>query len=182
MNEIKVIVGIDFGSSGTGYAFSYNNHKDIRLGKFDNQGTEPKVPTQIILDSKLERVLAFGNECENYIDSNGLFNNGELFFQKIKMNLYDGIYMIKPQNNSNEYPLEDIISKILEYIKENSFKYIQDSHPKITFEQIKYVVTVPAIWDLSMKGIMIKACEKAGLLNQKTDILLLSQKQHQCIA
>ena len=79
--------------------------------------------------------------------------------------------MIKPTNNSKEYPLEDIISKILEYIKENSFKYIQDSHPKITFEQIKYVVTVPAIWDLSMKGIMIKACEKAGLLNQKTDIL-----------
>ena len=172
MNEIKVVVGIDFGSSGTGYAFSYNNPKDIRLGKFINQGTESKVPTQIILDSKLEKVLAFGNECDNYMDSNNdLSNNGELFFQKIKMNIYNGNYMIKPQNNSKEYPLEDIISKLLEYIKENSFKYIQDSYPKITFEQIKYVVTVPAIWDLSMKGIMIKACEKAGLLNQKTDIL-----------
>ena len=40
MNEIKVVVGIDFGSSGTGYAFSYNNPKDIILGKFINQGID----------------------------------------------------------------------------------------------------------------------------------------------
>jgi len=53
----KVVVGIDFGSSGTGYAFSYNNPKDIYLGKFPNQGIDSKVPTQIILDSKLEKVL-----------------------------------------------------------------------------------------------------------------------------
>jgi hypothetical protein len=36
-----------------------------------------------------------------------------------------------------------------------------------------------------MKGIMIKASEKAGLLNQNTDILiflLLSRKQHHFIA
>ena len=171
MNEIKVVVGIDFGTSGTGYAFSYNNPKDIRVGRFINQGVESKVPTQIILDSKLEEVLAFGNECSNYINSNGLFKKGELFFRKIKMNIYKGVNMIKPQNSSKEFPLEDVISKILEYIKEQSFKCIQDSNPKITIEQIKYVVTVPAIWDLSMKGVMIKACEKAGLLNQKTDIL-----------
>ena len=171
MNEIKVVVVIDFGTSGTSYAFSYNNPKDIRVGRFINQGVESKVPTQVILDSKLEKVLAFGNECDNYISSNGLFKNGELFFRKIKMNIYKGVHMIKPQNNSREYPLEDVISKILEYIKEQSFKTIQDSNPKITIEQIKYVVTVPAIWDLSMKGIMIRASEKAGLLNQKTDIL-----------
>ena len=171
MNEIKVIVGIDFGSSGTGYAFSYNNPKDIILGKFINQGIDSKVPTQIILDSKLEKVLAFGNECKNYIENYGLFENGELFFQKIKMNLYEGSYMIKPQNNSIEYPLEDVISKVLEYIKEEAIKSIKDYNPKIKLEQIKYVVTVPAIWELSMKGIMIKASEKAGLLNQNTDIL-----------
>ena len=170
MNEIKVVVGIDFGSSGTGYAFSYNNPKDIILGKFINQGIDSKVPTQIILDSKLEKVLAFGNECKNYIDTNGL-KNGELFFQKIKMNLYEGSYKIKPQNNSIEYPLEDIISKILKYIKEEAIKSIHDNNPKIKLEQIKYVVTVPAIWDLSMKGIMIKASEKAGLLDQNTGVL-----------
>ena len=67
----KVIVGIDFGSHGTGYAYSYNNPKDIYLGLFLNQGVDSKVQTQIILDSKLEKVLAFGNECNKYIKTNG---------------------------------------------------------------------------------------------------------------
>ena len=166
----KVVVGIDFGSSGTGYAFSYNNPKDIYLGKFPNQGIDSKVPTQIILDSKLENVLAFGKECNKYIDTNRLLK-GELFFKKIKMNLYDGVKFIKPQNNSTSYPLEDIIAKILEYIKNEAINTIHNNQPKITVEEIKYIVTVPAIWDLSLKGIMIKASEKAGLFNQNTDIL-----------
>ena len=164
----KVIVGIDFGSHGTGYAYSYNNPKDIYLGLFLNQGVDSKVQTQIILDSKLEKVLAFGNECNKYIKTNGL--SGHLFFKKIKMNLYERLNFIKPENSSNEYPLVDVIAKILEYIKKEAFNTIHNQKPKITFEEIKYIVTVPAIWDLSMKGIMIRASEKAGLFNQNTDI------------
>ena len=166
----KVVVGIDFGSSGTGYAYSYNNPEDIYLGKFPNQGIDSKVYTQIILDSKLEKVLAFGNECNKYVNTNGLLEN-ELYFKKIKMNLYEGSIFIKPENSSNEYPLEDVIAKILEYIKKEAFNTIQNQKPKITLEEIKFIVTVPAIWDLSLKGIMIKASKKAGLFNQNTDIL-----------
>lgn len=43
------IVGIDFGSSGTGYAYSFNNKENIILGTFKIQGVDVKVPNEIIL-------------------------------------------------------------------------------------------------------------------------------------
>ena len=83
----EVVIGIDFGSSGIGYAFSFNNKEDIIIGKFPDQGIDAKIPNQIILDSNME-LLAFGVECKKYIDDNGL-KYSDLYFKKIKMNLYE---------------------------------------------------------------------------------------------
>jgi hypothetical protein len=80
----EVVVGIDFGSSGTGYAYSFNNPRNIEFGKFPFQNYEVKTPTQIILDSNLEKVLAFGKKCDNYP-----LGNNDLYFKRIKMSLYD---------------------------------------------------------------------------------------------
>lgn len=166
----KVVVGIDFGSSGTGYAYSFNKADDIILGTFSGQGAGAKVPTEIILDSNLS-VLAFGFKCEDYIKENKLIHE-ELHFKKVKMNLYSNNNFIVPENSSKKFHLYLIISKILEYIKEEAFKAVNAGiwDNKITKDDIKWVVTVPAIWNLSQKGIMIKACEKAGLFNNHTNI------------
>lgn len=45
----EAVVGLDFSSSGVGYAYSFNNKEDIILGTFDDQGVDVKVHTQIIL-------------------------------------------------------------------------------------------------------------------------------------
>ena len=94
----QVVVGIDFGSSITGYTYLYNNPKDIYLGQFPNQRVDSKVLTQIILDSDLEKVLDFGNECNKYITLMD-YQKVNCFFKKIKMNIYEGFNFIKPQNN-----------------------------------------------------------------------------------
>ena len=162
----EVVVGIDFGSYGTGYAFSYNDTdpKNIELGKFQGQNTEVKVPTEIILDSKLDNVLAFGAKCSNY-----KLEEGDLYFKGIKMNIYHNFSDIRPENKSKKFSLIDIIAKIFEYIKKDAINSIHENKPSITEEQIKWVVTVPSIWNLHQKGIMIRACEKAGLFNKYTD-------------
>ena len=165
----EVVVGIDFGSSGTGYAYSFNNTEDIILGDFEDQGVDIKVPTEIILDNNL-KVLAFGEKCKKYISDNQL-NKGELFFQRIKMSLYGNKTTIKPQNQSKEYPLKDIIAKLLGYVKKEAIKKIKGHRPYINENKIKWVVTVPAIWTEKQKGIMIKASEKAGLFNEYTERL-----------
>ena len=166
----KVIVGIDFGSSGTGYAYSFKEKNDIILGKFAGQGisSDAKVPTEIILD-KFMNVVAFGYKCEDYIKENKL-KNGELHFQKIKMNLYSNKDTIEPENSLKFYPLVDIISKVLQYVKKEAIKNIRGTLDTLDEDDVKWIVTVPAIWNLSQKGIMIKACENAGLFNNHTTI------------
>ena len=166
--KAKVVVGIDFGTSGTGYAYSFNDQNDIILGNFPGQGVDVKVPTEIILDSKFENILSFGVKCKEYYEQNQL-KNGELYFKAIKMNLYHKVYEITPQNSTQNYQIVDIIAKILEYVKGIVIKKVNDGYPDITENQIKWVVTVPSIWDLSQKGIMISASEKAGLFNEFTN-------------
>ena len=116
----------------------------------------------------MKTVKAFGEKCNSYIDGHQLVN-GDLYFKKIKMNLYHNEFYINPENDSKAYPIVDIISKIFEYIKEEALKQIHYNKPNLTEEQIKWVVTFPAIWNLIQKGVMIQACEKAGLFNQNTD-------------
>lgn len=168
-NEEKpeIVVGIDFGSSGTGYAYSFNDPEKIILGNIQDHGSDIKVPTEIILDQNLD-VLAFGDKCVEYIKENQL-NKGELYFQRIKMSLYSNKATIKPQNKAGEYQLVDIISKLLEYVKNDAIKKIKGHRNEIDQNKIKWVVTVPAIWSENQKGIMIKASEKAGLFNKFTD-------------
>lgn len=76
-----------------------------------------------------------------------------------------------PENSSKEYPIDDIIAEVLENVKKNAIITIRANNPKITEDKIKWVVTVPEIWKLKQKGIMMKASEKAGLVNKKTDRL-----------
>ena len=160
----EVVVGIDFGSYGTGYAYSFNNPKNIELGKFKGQNIGIKVPTQIILDSELKNILSFGAECSQY-----QLKSNDLYFKAIKMNIYHNLNYIKPENNSRSFPLVNVITKVFEYIKLDAIKSIQQSRPSITEDQIKWIVTVPSIWNLSQRGIMITVCEKAGLFNKNTD-------------
>ena len=162
-----VVVGIDFGSAGTGYAYSFNNPEDIILGNIKGQGADVKAPSEIILDKDLN-VIAFGDDCKKYISSNEM-NKEELYFQKIKMSLYGSKTTIKPQNKANEYQLDDIIAKLLEFVKKDAIEKIKVHRNDFNENKIKWVVTVPAIWTEKQKGIMIKASEKAGLFNEFTD-------------
>ena len=167
----KIVVGIDFGTSGIGYAYSFfTNQNKILLSDFTGQSPDRKVPTQIILDKALEDVLAFGDECSKYIKSHDK-NNYE-FFKNIKMNLYKKIYKIK-STNGKEANIEKIISKILKEVSKEAISQIRRNNDKtIKKEDIKWVVTIPAIWEEKSKQIMINASFEAGLINENTDLSL----------
>lgn len=58
----EAVVGIDFGSSETGYTYSFNNKEDIILATFDDQGVDIKVPTEIILSKNFGKFI-FDKKC-----------------------------------------------------------------------------------------------------------------------
>ena len=165
----KVIVGIDFGTSGIGYAFSFSgeNPNAIMLSDFHGQNADNKVSSEIILDNNLEDVLSFGNECKRYIRTH-LDKNKYEYFTNIKMNLYHKKYKIK-STNGKEADIELIIYKILKKVSEDAIVQIKRANGSIKTSDIKWIVTIPAIWEERSKQIMINASIKAGLIDKDSD-------------
>ena len=164
----EVVVGIDFGSSGTGFAYSYFNRNKIINGQIYGASVDYKVPTEIILDDN-NYVLKFGLDCITYLKEKGM-ETGH-YFKGIKMHLYENKSKIISINSGKELPLKLVIQKVLETIKEIAINEISKNRPKLKeeTEKIKWVVTVPAIWNEHQKSIMMESCEGAGLINENTD-------------
>ena len=164
----EVVVGIDFGSSGTGFAYSYFDKTKIIHGQIYGASVDYKVQTEIILDDN-NYTIQFGADCVKFLKEKGL-NTGH-YFKGIKMELYENKSTIIAKNSGKELPLKLVIQKVLEKIKEIAIKEISKNRPYLNNqpEKIKWVVTVPAIWDEHQKSIMMEACIGAGLINDNTD-------------
>jgi len=163
----EVIVGIDFGSSGSGFAYAFkDNEKEIINGYIPRANAIDKVPSEIILDKNKE-TLRFGAECKDFIRKNNLKEC--LYFKEIKMNLYEKKTEIQANNSEKKLPLKLVIQRVLEQLKDLEIKDIKTKHPNINNNNIKWVVTIPAIWEEFEKNIMMEACIKAGLIKEEDD-------------
>ena len=164
----EVVVGIDFGSSGSGFAYSYFDKNKIIHGQIFGASVDYKVPTEIILDDN-NYTVQFGADCVKYLKEKGL-ETGH-YFKAIKMNLYENKQTIIAKNSGKELPLKLVIQRVLEKIRDIAIKEISKNRPYLSkqTEKIKWVVTVPAIWNEHQKSIMMEACTNAGLINDNTD-------------
>ena len=164
-----MIIGIDFGTSGLCFAYGRlnNNNKQVFLGHFEDQGENNKILNEIILDDELERVLAFGNDCIAFLCSKHEF----IFhhFKNIKMNLYKKIYKIKASNSEKEADIVYIIKLILIETKKRALEQVKMTEILLDEKDIHYTITVPAIWDIKSKQIMIDAAQAAGLIREDDD-------------
>ena len=164
----QIVIGIDFGSCGITYAYGFldNPKREPYLGKFNEQGINDKVSTEIILDENL-KVLKFGNECKKFLAQ--IQKKKFYHFNNIKMKLYKREYKIKAQNSEDSFDVEMIITKILKLVKEKAIQQIKKSVLSLKEENIHWVITVPAIWEIKSKQVMINAADKAGLIREDDD-------------
>ena len=164
----EVIVEIDFGSSGTGFAYSYFDKNKIIHGQIYGASVDYKVPTEIILDDN-NYTIQFGADCVKFLKEKGL--EAGHYFKGIKMLLYENKEKIVSTNSGKELPLKFVIQKVLEEIKKIAIKEISKNRPYLEkqTEKIKWVVTVPAIWNEHQKSVMMESCIGAGLVNDNTD-------------
>ena len=139
----KVVVGIDFGSSGCGFAYSFMNKDKIYHCDISGADVDKKVPTEIILDDN-NYTLQFGLECVKYLKEKGL-EVGH-YFKGIKMHLYQKKTTITSSNTNKELPLVLVIEKVLQKLKDLCIEQLNKSWNFFEETNIKWVVTVPAIW------------------------------------
>lgn len=180
-----LVAAIDFGTTYSGYAFSmkYAFDKDpltIDANQAWNAGEKQllslKTPTCLLLDSN-KQFDSFGYEAENKYAEIVMENEQDkyYYFHRFKMCLHEN------KNVSREMILKDITGKSMPAIdvfalsimalKNHLMSYLETQGTGVEARDIRWVLTVPAIWTDNAKYFMRESAEKAGI---PKDTLLLA--------
>lgn len=192
---ILAVAAIDFGTTFSGYAFSWKHEwakvhtNDWHAGNFMSS----KAPTTLLLKED-KSFFAFGYEAENIYRENAekfssdsdsesdeqrkpKFNCKDLYyFQRFKMLLHENKVLhrdckIKDMTGKPMRAM-DVFALCIKYLKDTMIEAMKQ---KITFDiedkNIDFVITVPAIWGDAAKLFMREAAINAGI---KSDQLTLA--------
>ena len=184
-SNYKVAVAIDFGTDGSGICYAFPDgdvrfHNQFKSSKF---GSFAKHKTHILLDEDGD-FHSFGLDASySYMTLPSKKQKKYALFQNFKMNLYNrkDRKMKKQQNRKAkikkllssfnghlEIPAEKVFVEALKHLKKEAMKYLKKMKKikKISFKSndIKWILTVPAIWDETAKHQMRDWAKKAGLI------------------
>ncbi|GFT73876.1 heat shock 70 kDa protein 12A [Nephila pilipes] len=168
-----VVVAIDFGTTYSGYAFSFARDPDNihMMKKWD--GGDPgvfnqKTPTTLLLSPE-GTFHSFGYSARDYYhDLDEEEAKGWLYFEKFKMTLHHSEHLSLETEiaaaNGKRMPAVTVFAHALRYFKDHALQELSDqSATKILNEDVRWVVTVPAIWKQPAKQFMRAAAYKAGI-------------------
>ena len=114
-------VAVDFGTTGTGYAYSFlaDDENDITCKTPGGQGAD-KAETVILLNRASLEVLAFGAAArEEYCEQDEDCTDGPLLFECYKMLLKDNTFTVEAVDGTLE-PLLEVITKTLEFVRKEA--------------------------------------------------------------
>ncbi|KAL3889658.1 hypothetical protein ACJMK2_001992 [Sinanodonta woodiana] len=170
-------VALDFGTSYSGYAFSFYHDKEkIFTSKWPGNDYCIKAPTSILFNPDMQ-FDSFGFEAEDKYAE--LSEDGtHIYWYLFK---WFKLVLIKKKKLSRNTVIRDVtgkemlamdvISAGIEFLNE---KMIEDLRhfPIIRYTDIQWVLTVPAIWDDAAKQFMRLAAIKAGIRNESLTLVL----------
>ncbi|ETN98748.1 putative chaperone protein, partial [Reticulomyxa filosa] len=180
---------IDFGTDGTGVAYSFSDGK-VYTKKWPGRMLAEKNKTNLLLD-KDGNFVAFGQEATDRYTSS--VDSSLEFYERFKMALYnnmpDEIGDGKYDDDTKEQDLEpyliaangkkrktlDVLKQVFTFLRESIMKILRDSTLVEKIEEVQWVVTVPAIWSNTAKNSMREAALLAGLISDSiSDHLLIA--------
>ncbi|XP_035673083.1 heat shock 70 kDa protein 12B-like [Branchiostoma floridae] len=180
-SQYMAVVAIDFGTTFSGFAFSFN-HQEGERGILVNKawGNEKgyqalKTPTCLLLDPK-ERFRSFGFEAkEEYAMLEEKGDTKYYFFDLFKMSLFkEGDDQTITKNtkltarNGKRLRAMDVFAHALRFLKDKALQVMKErTSVEFTTADIQWVLTVPAIWQSSARQFMRDAAYQADLLSSK---------------
>jgi molecular chaperone DnaK (HSP70) len=186
-----VVVSIDFGTSRTGFAYAFTSDDgsvpDVYKKIYAQDGYH-KQPTCLYVDVKNSELLAFGHEAREMalhdMSSEGDSSNRHLFaaYKKglegenpsgdtmwpalDKVFNDDDFEMI---SSAAELPVQTLITMTLKTVKEEIFDFVKSRDGiSLVANQVRWVVTLPAIWSEPAKQIMKQSARNAGLISDES--------------
>ncbi|KAN0018915.1 hypothetical protein ACTFIU_008849 [Dictyostelium citrinum] len=138
MNSKNIVVGIDFGQSCSGYSYGYSQDisQTIYCPEIWDASCLSKTLTQIVFDEN-KKLIAFGYEARDYFSNNEEGTEKHSLYSRFKMRLFD------PENRGQSIKSDCVFER-----------------------EIKWVVTIPAIWDDASIQVMRNCAETAGLCSK----------------
>jgi len=168
-----VVVAIDFGTTFSGYAFAFTREPTAIHMMRKWEGGDPgvinaKTPTCLLLDPSGDfKSFGYGaRDCYHDLDKEEAKN--WLYFDKFKMLLHHSQDLNKETRlkaaNGKTFPAVQVFAHSLRFFKEHALQELSDqSATQIINDDIRWVITVPAIWRQPAKQFMREAAYLAGL-------------------
>lgn len=168
-----VVVAIDFGTTYSGYAFSFTRDPDNIHMMRKWEGGDPgvvnqKTPTTLLLNPDGE-FHSFGFTARDvYHDLDAQEAKRWMFFEKFKMTLHSNENLSRDTEiraaNGRPMPALTVFAHALRYFRDQALKELSEqSATTILPDDVRWVVTVPAIWRQPAKQFMRAAAYKAGI-------------------
>ncbi|XP_053398663.1 heat shock 70 kDa protein 12A-like [Mercenaria mercenaria] len=184
LNEDYLLVAaIDFGTEYSGYAFSTRDDysRDPLKVAANTWGAgnlmSLKTSTCVLFD-KNKKFHSFGFEAEDYYSGYALDDEHHdyYFFRRFKMKLFDRMqlkrkFMLEDEMGKKMSAM-DVFSACIKYLKDHLMKRCQRNLPNTIDSHIRWVLTVPAIWNDTSKQFMREAANKAGIIDEQLMIAL----------
>ncbi|XP_021376566.1 heat shock 70 kDa protein 12B-like isoform X2 [Mizuhopecten yessoensis] len=195
------VAAIDFGTTYSGYAFSGKDDFEKDPLKISanhwNAGARSlishKAPTCLLLKPD-KTFQSFGYKAENDFTLLAEDNDDDdddddddeekvkedfktyYYFHRFKMILHNNKDLSRSTQIEDEtgksLPAVEVFTHSIRYLKDHLFTSLVDSFNGITEQDIKYVVTVPAIWNDNAKQFMRLAATLAGISADNLSIAL----------
>ncbi|KAG2462915.1 HS12A protein, partial [Polypterus senegalus] len=171
-----VVVAIDFGTTSSGYAYSFTKEPECIHIMRRWEGGDPgvsnqKTPTTILLtpDGKFH---SFGYAARDfYHDLDPSESKHWLYLEKFKMKLHTtsnlSIETELQAANGKKVKAINVFAYALQFFKEQALKELSDqAGSQFDNADVRWVITVPAIWKQPAKQFMRQAAYKASNLSE----------------
>ncbi|XP_056623863.1 heat shock 70 kDa protein 12A isoform X3 [Triplophysa dalaica] len=173
-----VVVAIDFGTTSSGYAYAFTKEPECIHTMRRWEGGDPgvsnqKTPTTILL-SPDKKFHSFGYAARDfYHDLDPTESKQWLYLEKFKMKLHTTANLSIDTDlhaaNGKKVKALDIFAYALAFFKEQALKELSDqAGADFDNGDVRWVITVPAIWKMPAKQFMREAAYKAGLVSRES--------------
>ncbi|KAM9027443.1 heat shock 70 kDa protein 12B isoform 2-T2 [Ara ararauna] len=153
--SFAVVVAIDFGTTSSGYAFSFSS------------------------DPEAIHMMRFGYTARDYYHDLDPEEAREwLYFEKFKMKIHSTSDLTMSTElealNGKKMPALEVFAHALRFFKQHAVQELKEQCPSLPErDAIRWVITVPAIWKQPAKQFMREAAYRAGLVSPESPEQLL---------
>ncbi|OWF47858.1 Heat shock 70 kDa protein 12B [Mizuhopecten yessoensis] len=183
-DNFLLVAAIDFGTTYTGYAYStlkefQTDPLKINMMTWNagSGGLVSQKTSTCVLFKPDGTFHSFGYKAEDYYTELYMDDKHKdwFFFRRFKMELYkDHInknFMLRTSDGKGMSAIT-VISAVIGYLKGHLIEAIHTQAVDVSETDIRWVVTVPAIWSDAAKQMMREAVERTGIVSNQLILAL----------